>query len=183
MELSGTRPLTLSMICLMVWRRIIPELRWSVPASRGSLSTARGRHTQHTHRYTLNTRKHWRSCFGLASSERRCPLTLLYDLKHRSSLRLEVRETTELVWDQPNGGGFHPPTHTHPRTIIHTHSEMKVHMRKHTQFGCIQTSCSLLYKFHAPWALEYSSYTTYSVCVCVCIIFHMAGKKESLAEV
>lgn len=30
--------LTLSMICLMVWRRMIPELRWSVPASLGSLS-------------------------------------------------------------------------------------------------------------------------------------------------
>ncbi len=33
--------LTRSMICLMVWRRIIPELRWSVPASLGSLSEGR----------------------------------------------------------------------------------------------------------------------------------------------
>lgn len=29
---------TRSMICLMVWRRMIPELFWSVPASLGSLS-------------------------------------------------------------------------------------------------------------------------------------------------
>lgn len=35
--------LTLSMICLMVWRRMIPELRWSVPASLGSLSANRVR--------------------------------------------------------------------------------------------------------------------------------------------
>ncbi len=33
--------LTRSMICLMVWRRMIPELRWSVPASLGSLSKGR----------------------------------------------------------------------------------------------------------------------------------------------
>lgn len=40
--------LTRSMICLMVWRRMIPELRWSVPASLGSLSERRGRRQVYT---------------------------------------------------------------------------------------------------------------------------------------
>lgn len=38
MKPVGVQWLTWSMICFIVWRRIMPELRWSVPASRGSLS-------------------------------------------------------------------------------------------------------------------------------------------------
>lgn len=34
----AVKRLTLSIICFIVWRRIMPELRWSVPASLGSLS-------------------------------------------------------------------------------------------------------------------------------------------------
>lgn len=41
------------MICFIVWRRIMPELRWSVPASRGSLSIHEDR-TKTKHRISIS---------------------------------------------------------------------------------------------------------------------------------